>query len=107
MVYYLDASIDKFTQNGSISLFKKLEEAQDLNADFRSTLNFLKEIILVKFRNELKAADQISKNETVNEALRYLRRFEAAVKYLPTDIRNTLETELEHCKIDINSQRFV
>ena len=100
---YSDASIDKFTKNGSLSLFKKLEEAQDFNDDFRLTLNLLKEIILVKFRNELKAADQISKNESVNAALRYLRRFETAVKYLPTYIRNTLETELEHCKIDINS----
>jgi hypothetical protein len=103
---YSDASVDKFTQNGSVNLFKKLEESQDLNADFKLIMSILKEIILEKFRNEIKIAHQIEMNESLNAALRYLRRFEAAVKYLPADIKNMLEIELEHCKIDLAKQHL-
>ncbi|CAF1394740.1 unnamed protein product [Adineta steineri] len=58
----------------------------------------IKEAILTKFRQELDSAKSKVPPSTENI---HIRKFESAVKYLPKDMKESLEDELKHCKEDI------
>ncbi|CAF1631319.1 unnamed protein product [Rotaria magnacalcarata] len=95
---YENMDISRYVMNPPTDIFDKFGAAESLNSVYSQALDKIKEIIVTKFRKEL----DIAKNEKPpNPSNSHIRRFEFAVKYLPEDMKDALETELKYCKEDI------
>ncbi|CAF4909202.1 unnamed protein product [Rotaria sp. Silwood1] len=96
---YSNMDITEYNLDPPTNLFAEVGEFSNTNPLYYGALNKIKEIIVKKFREELKQATLVQPPNLENN---HIRRFELAVKYLPETIRIALEIDLKHCKDDIN-----
>ena len=97
---YSNMDIGLYTLHPPKEIFAKFREASSRDKIYNEALNDIGEKILGKFREELDAAKKQWPPKLNSDNI---RRFESAVKYLPDDLKISLEAELKYCKEDISS----
>ncbi|CAF3330256.1 unnamed protein product [Rotaria sp. Silwood2] len=95
---YSEMDINKYTLNPPADIFAKFGEVSNVKPIYHQAYNKIKEAILTKLRQEL---DDAKTKQPLSCDNIYIRNFESAIKYLPKEMKESLEIELKHCKEDI------
>ncbi|CAF4640605.1 unnamed protein product [Rotaria socialis] len=95
---YIDTDISEYTLNPPKDIFDRLEKVKETDERYVKALDELRKGIRSKFRKEL---DDALKRKPPDHDNIHIRRFEAAIKYLPNDLQTGLEIEFKHCKEQI------
>ena len=97
---YSEMNIESYRLYPPKDIFIKFQEVSNTNTIYQEALNKVQQQIIKKFQDELTSAkEQMPPNLDNNN---HIRRFESAVKYLPDDLRGSLEIDLQNSKDDIS-----
>ena len=92
---YNDLDLTSFALNPPVDILKEFDKASRLNPIYSQSANDIRKKILEKFRKEL---DLAREHQPANTDNNHIRRFESAIKFIPDDMRASLEPELLSCK---------
>ncbi|CAF4333156.1 unnamed protein product, partial [Rotaria sp. Silwood2] len=95
---YIEMDINEYTLNPPKDIFDRLEKVKETDERYVKALEELRKCIRGKFRKEL---DDAIRKKPSNPDNIHIRRFEAAIKYLPDDLQTGLEVEFKYCREQI------
>ncbi|CAF4867046.1 unnamed protein product, partial [Rotaria sp. Silwood1] len=95
---YVEMDMNEYTLNPPRDIFDQLGKVSATNFRYVQALEEIRRGILIKFRKEL---DEAKKQLPPNPDNNHIRKFESGFRYLPKDMQETLEIDLQHCKDEI------
>ncbi|CAF2540249.1 unnamed protein product [Rotaria sp. Silwood2] len=96
---YSDMDISEYTLQPPTDILHQFGSIKNTNPIYNRAYNEIKKAIFTKLRTELDKAKSMTPLTHDNI---HIRKFESAVRYLPNDMKRTLDEELNHCKKDID-----